>query len=275
MNSIEDEKLCVICNKTANATGSHIVPVNLIKNCVGKRDYEESFEIDLLNRTTNMFLGMSNPKSFPENKSELRNIALSERHHYVVDYILCIDCEKKLGKIEGTIYDEIICKMRETKFKNNFKTIIIDGFEVITPISKKISIEDLNIYFYSIVLRVYYYLRMNSCELNIESKTINLISNMINNLMNKNNVQFSELNTSLIVYITNNPNMFPTLLETNIFDKLIIPVCNFFIILEKDNTFITPFGNCQNNLFDKEFKFIKNSKELDEKLFSIKNLMLL
>ena len=274
MENIADKK-CIICGSSANATGSHIVPANLIKDCIGKREYEESYKIDIKNKKINLFLGKANPKSFESNRLDERNINISEEHHYVVDYILCNCCEKKLGKIEGEIYNEIICKIRKPQFKNNFKSTIIDNFEVMIPLSKKISIDDLNIYFYSIILRVYSYVTTNGLKLNIELKTINLISSMINNLMNGNNSQFSELNTSLIVYITNNSKMFPTLLETNKFDKLIIPVCNFFIILENDNTFITPFGNCHNNLFDREFKFIKNSEELDENLFSIKNLMLL
>jgi hypothetical protein len=36
------------------------VPASLIKKCIGKRDYEESYEIDLINNTKNLFLGKSN-----------------------------------------------------------------------------------------------------------------------------------------------------------------------------------------------------------------------
>ena len=57
MNSIEDKKLCIICGKNANATGSHIIPAHLIKNCVGKRSYENSFDIDIENLDVNRFLG--------------------------------------------------------------------------------------------------------------------------------------------------------------------------------------------------------------------------
>ena len=43
------ENKCIICKKEANAKNSHIVPMNLIKDCVGNRNNEISYNVDILN----------------------------------------------------------------------------------------------------------------------------------------------------------------------------------------------------------------------------------
>jgi hypothetical protein len=82
----------------------------------------------------------------------------------------------------------------------------------------------------------------------------------------------AKLATGLIVYVTNKPENHLTFLETNKFEKLIIPICHFYILLEENNL-NTPFGECMNIINNDDFKFIKNSVDLDENLFSTNNIM--
>ena len=71
---------CIICEKNANATGSHMVPANLIKNCVGESDAEESYEIDAKKAKVDVYYGRDNLK----NKS-----TKIKKSHYKEDNVLC------------------------------------------------------------------------------------------------------------------------------------------------------------------------------------------
>ena len=77
---------CIICDKITDEVGSHFVPASLIKNCVGKHYWEESYEIDSKNSEVDTFYGRNNLKN------TLEEIKL---HHYKRDNILCKVCEKK------------------------------------------------------------------------------------------------------------------------------------------------------------------------------------
>ena len=50
---------CIICNNTANQTGSHIIPINLIKDCIGARYNEISYDINInhLGINKNIYIG--------------------------------------------------------------------------------------------------------------------------------------------------------------------------------------------------------------------------
>jgi hypothetical protein len=267
---IENKNKCIICGEQADAKGSHIVPASLIKKCIGKRDYEESYEIDLINNARNLFLGKSNFKE-PEYFS-LKNATNSINHHYVLDNILCNKCEKKLGEVEGKIYSEIICKIRDENFKQNFETKTINNFEVLIPKTKRISIDEYNIYFYSIILISYCFIDKNKKKQKISIETINLISMMLKHLMYNSEDKFSKLNTGLIVYLTNNPKMFPNFIETNIFYYYTVISCEFYIILEEIYDLSNPFKNGMNSIKDNEFKIIKNTELLDKE-FSIEHFV--
>lgn len=134
---------CIICDKIADETGSHIVPASLMKNCIGKHYEEESYEIDSAKATVDIYFGRDNNKNKnPEIK----------KHHHKEDKILCKSCEKKLGVLERKFSTEFLQKFRNEKFKNNFKSYFLNtGFEIIEP--NKINNIEIHAYFYSIILR--------------------------------------------------------------------------------------------------------------------------
>ena len=102
---------CIICHKEADATGSHLVPASLIKNCVGKHYVEESYEIDAKKVSSDIYFGRDNLK----NKStEIKE------NHYKKDNILCQECENRLGHLEGSIYTQLLQKCIDPKFDNQF-----------------------------------------------------------------------------------------------------------------------------------------------------------
>lgn len=263
IEDFENENQCIICDKKADHTGSHIIPANLIKDCIGIRHKEESYNIDLLNGNQLLYIGTSlQHRSLEINKKKLE---ITKTNPYILDYILCTNCEKKLGIIEGEVYTEIICKIRLEKFKNNFKKIKDNWVEVLIPLSSKMTTEILNIYFYSIILRHYYFNVLNKIEQVIDLTDIILISKMLDNLLNNESHDISNLNTGLFVCVTDDQKKFPAKLITNMFENAIIPVCHFFIIVDSGKK-KTPFGNGINLINDKEFKFIKNSSLLDSQL---------
>jgi hypothetical protein len=267
------ENKCIICEKEANAKNSHIVPMNLIKDCVGSRNNEISYDIDILNKNqieSRIYIG----DNLKHNKDEINNenLEINDVNPYTLDNILCSCCEMKLGKIEGRVYSEIILKIRDEKYQNNFRNVNVNNFDLLIPNTNKISKVELDIYFYSIILRVIKSLKPQDVPVNVVKKTVDLIANFLNHKIYGLSEYNEQLKTGLIIYITNNPKSFPTFLESNKFEKLIIPVCQFFIMLE-NNTVTNPFGNCMNNITDDEFKFIKNSEILDKELFSVKNIL--
>ncbi|WP_442846116.1 hypothetical protein [Leeuwenhoekiella sp. H156] len=134
---------CIICDKNANATGSHIAPASLIQNCIGKHYWEESYEIDSKNATVDVYFGRNNLKN---TNTEIK------KHHHKVDEILCQTCENKLGKLESEFSTEFLQKFRIEKFKNNFHSYNLEtGFEITEP--NKLSNLKIHAYIYSIILR--------------------------------------------------------------------------------------------------------------------------
>lgn len=134
---------CIICDREANVVGSHITPASLIKNCVGKRNQEESYKFDFQSKEIDKFVGRENRSS--------TSIDIKE-HHYTKDNILCQQCEDELGKIEGKFSAEFLQKFRFQQFLQNFdgKTNQ-SGVEAYTP--KRIDKTLLYVYFYSIIYR--------------------------------------------------------------------------------------------------------------------------
>ena len=134
---------CIICDRKADATGSHIVPASLIQNCVGKHYREESYKIDSKNLSTDIYFGRDNLKN---PSTEIK------RNHYKRDYILCQVCEDNLAKIESNFSKEFLYKVREEKYKQNFKIFIEEqNLEILTPL--KYEKEEFFAYLYSIIYR--------------------------------------------------------------------------------------------------------------------------
>lgn len=98
---------CLLCKgNDANKTGSHIVPHFLSKridNQEGQkgRDKELGFMIGI--NDSKMYFGRAIlPEKIEEVYGEVDDKLLEENHNdNIVDYIFCIDCEKRLGVIEN------------------------------------------------------------------------------------------------------------------------------------------------------------------------------
>lgn len=134
---------CIICDKIANATGSHVVPASLIQKCFGKHYSEESYQIDSSKATVDVYFGRDNSKN--------KNPEIKE-HHFKADNILCQSCENKLGKLEGEFSTEFLQKFRDEKFMHNFNSYQIEsGLEILE--SNKLTNLKIHAYFYSIILR--------------------------------------------------------------------------------------------------------------------------
>ena len=134
---------CIICDKTADEVGSHLIPASLIKNCVGERDKEESYNIDSKNSIVSVYFGRANSKN---TSTEIKP------NDYVRDYVLCKICEKKLGLLESKFANEFLQKFREDKYSNNFNSYIsLHKYEIFEP--RKVTNIEVQAYFYSIILR--------------------------------------------------------------------------------------------------------------------------
>lgn len=87
---------CLLCEANqATQTNSHFVPAGLLNTNIGKRDYEEAYEISPSDpNPVKSFFGRSNLKN--------TNTELKQNLH-TADYIFCPDCEKKLSVIESHV----------------------------------------------------------------------------------------------------------------------------------------------------------------------------
>jgi len=153
-------KKCIICKNEANAKGSHIVPASLIKNCVGKRYREESYQIDSNKLDSDIYFGRDN----------LKNTTIGRKpSHYERDFILCQTCEDKLAdKLESKFATEFLQKFRVEKFKNNFNSYVSSvNFEIMEP--KRLDNREVLAYFYSIILR--------KCQVELLEEKINYLTN--------------------------------------------------------------------------------------------------
>lgn len=134
---------CLICDKIADEVGSHLIPASLIKNCVGKHYSEESYNIDGKTSKIDTFFGRDNLKN---ESTEIK------QNHYKRDNILCKVCEKKLADLESKFAVEFLHKFRENKYLGNFISSLSNTkLEILEP--KKISNLEIQVYFYSIILR--------------------------------------------------------------------------------------------------------------------------
>ncbi|MDY3548943.1 hypothetical protein PG291_10045 [Riemerella anatipestifer] len=134
---------CIICDKNANAKGSHIVPASLIQNCVGKHYREESYKIDAKNVNIDTYFGRDNLKN---TSTEIKE------NHYKKDYILCQECEDKLATIENNFSRNFLQKFRDERYNQNFK-IYKNQFQVEILIPLRYDKDELYFYLYSLIHR--------------------------------------------------------------------------------------------------------------------------
>lgn len=174
---------CIICDKNATATGSHIAPASLIQNCIGKHYWEESYEIDSTNATVDVYFGRNNLKN---TNTEIK------KHHHKVDEILCQTCEDKLGKLESKFSSEFLQKFRIEKFENNFSNYYLEsGFEITEP--NRLSNLKIQAYIYSIILRYCRYVEIENGHLvMLTENELNKIKSFVNGFLYEKETDFSK-----------------------------------------------------------------------------------
>jgi hypothetical protein len=161
---------CIICEDNADEVGSHLIPASLIKNCVGKHYREESYNIDSKTSKISVYYGRDNLKN---TSTEIK------QNDYKRDYLLCKKCEKKLADLESKFATEFLQKFRIEKFSNNFiQSYSIIGHEIYEP--KKLTNEEILVYFYSIILRFCKVYHFESKDSYIEENEMLKIKNFIN-----------------------------------------------------------------------------------------------
>jgi hypothetical protein len=267
------KKNCIICEKEANAKNSHIVPMNLIKDCIGKRYNEISLDIEFKNINKiekKIYLGDNIKHNYEELNKD--NLELINENPYTLDNILCQNCEDKLGIIEGKVYSEIINKVRDKKYKQNFNFRSYNEIEIVTINHNRISNNELIIYFFSIILRYFYYIDLKNKNTKTDLDTINSISKLLNTKLNnqEQNLEFFDL--KIMVILTDNPKIFPALSETNKFEKHTIFACHFIMILDKLTEENLILDKYLNGIYDNEFKILNNN--ISEKgIFNITKLL--
>lgn len=164
-----ENKECIICDREANETGSHIAPASLIKNCVGKHYKEESYEIDVKNASVDVYFGRDNLKN---TSTEIK------ANPYKRDHILCKECESKLAVIESKFSTEFLSKFREDKYASNFtKGTTTAHLEIYAP--NKIGHHDILAYFYSIIYRTCKVYEMEGHDKYLTSEELDAIKEFI------------------------------------------------------------------------------------------------
>jgi hypothetical protein len=237
---------CIICDKIANAKGSHIVPASLIKNCVGKHYNEESYEIDSNNSSINTYFGRDNLKN---TSTEIK------QNHYKRDFVLCQKCEDKLAKLESEIAVNFLQKFREEKYSNNFEELNLEnGFEIIIP--KKTSNKTFLAYFYSIILRECKILEIeDNMQILSNEETENIKKFVLGYLYNEDNNNAIE-NYKLVIIFDKYCNKGSYVTTSNEFEKpYLFYFCEAIIQLFTSNPY-----DLGNYLFKETFNDIKQTK---------------
>ena len=114
-NSIRTkEDLCLLClNQKATKTNSHIISAGILKGMIGKRDYEESYQLDTASKSkVDNFYGRSNLENEEKEKKE---------NHHTLNYIFCPKCENRLGIVESEVIPFI--NEHTCNFKSNKKSV--------------------------------------------------------------------------------------------------------------------------------------------------------
>ncbi len=103
---------CLICLKnSADKTNSHLIPASLIKHSIGKRDYEQSYQISAFKAKIDEFFGRANINN---TSTEIK------QNHFARDFYFCSECEKRLGVLEGEIVPYLSEKIKDKKYSSIF-----------------------------------------------------------------------------------------------------------------------------------------------------------
>ena len=136
---------CLLCcTEHSSKANSHLVPVGLHKNSIGKRNYEESYHIDCVTPEIDVYFGRSNLKN--------PSTEIKENHH-ARDFIFCPECEKKLGELEDLVIPFLMDKLRDPKYTGSIKNKTTQGgipYKEITNLDSK----SFQVFIYSVIWRV-------------------------------------------------------------------------------------------------------------------------
>ncbi len=143
MTKRKSSDLCLLCQKNqAKQTNSHIIPAFLLDSNTGKRGKEFAFVFDTGKLETEIYYGrdrLDNPST------EVK------KNPHTVDFYFCPACEKKLGALEGKNAAHITKNFRDAKFAGNYR--IHSSEDLVWKDLLKVSPDDFNVFFLSIVWR--------------------------------------------------------------------------------------------------------------------------
>lgn len=218
---------CIICDKTADEVGSHLIPASLIKNCVGERDKEESYNIDSKNSNVSVYFGRANSKN---TSTEIKP------NDYARDYVLCKICEKKLGLLESKFATEFLQKFREDKYCNNFNSYIsTQKYEIFEP--RKVTNIEVQAYFYSIILRFCSVYKLEDDDSYIDEKDLLKIKKFVNSFLYDKNTEMGEIEDYRMLINFNKYSVKSKFIATNnqIKNPYIFYFCEAIVILFTKN----------------------------------------
>lgn len=256
---------CIICDEIADEVGSHLIPASLIKNCVGRHYNEESYCIDEKYPKIDVFFGRDNLKN---RSTEIK------QNHYKRDNILCKVCEKKLANLESKFAAEFLNKYRENKFSGNFTSSISNSkLEVLEP--NKISNLEIQVYFYSIILRFCSTYKFENNDSYIQEKDLIKIKLFLKNyFFDQNSYENNEIENFKIAIIFNKYSTKSSFICTSdvLKNPYIFYFCEAIIILyvcENFNKNIAILEDCLNTINDQFTKIIVGPQLIFDKFNSL------
>jgi hypothetical protein len=109
---------CLLClEKKAVQKNSHIVSAALLKDAIGKRDYELSYKISTAQTLIDTYYG----------RSRLDNPSTEVRqNHHSRDFYFCPECEKRMGYLESEVTKSLV-NLNEFKFRQNYTDCVSPG----------------------------------------------------------------------------------------------------------------------------------------------------
>ena len=109
---------CLLClEKKATQKNSHIISAALLKESIGKRYYELSYEINTAQSLIDTYFG----------RSRLDNPSTEiKQNHYSRDYYFCPECEKRMGFLESEV-TKSLANINDPKYSQNYGEFISPG----------------------------------------------------------------------------------------------------------------------------------------------------
>ncbi|MBK9722857.1 MAG: hypothetical protein IPO78_14765 [Saprospiraceae bacterium] len=250
MNRSETD-LCLIClTNKATQKGSHFVPASIIDPCIGERDYEESFQIDIANGDIDTYFGRSNVKN-----NQHGIIKSKKQNHYTYDFIFCPTCENKLGELEGLISPILMDKLR-----NNPASYVLKSGRHDIKFKELLNIDKVAflVFFYSIAFRFDISFRIDFQKDLLSKDESEKLRAIIQEYLYKGKIEDTELQANFFHFIVVTKNEFskldPTLITTsNNWDyPNIFYICQFIVFWfsadDVDKVIANPFSDYKNSM---------------------------